>query len=286
MLCQWWIVFSFFFRQYNAVPTLFFSFFLMVFFIYLLIHFFFEIFGYLGGWFFLGGFNHWPNFDVWCTKKKIKNPPTSMVFALDVWNQEKRKIKETNKKERETIKTTRVCVQTMCTVKAVEFDFFSAEQIERLGVEVNTSNLYDGGLPCANGVLDTRLGAAGRTDCGVCYHGVQDCPGHLGYIRLTRPVYHPLCIDVVLKIVRCVCFWCAEVLVPDFKIPTDHQKHLSLLSQSCKNKKQCPHCEGVQPKFSKSGYFLRTTWPPQKDGEEARDEAMSCLLYTSPSPRD
>jgi len=166
----------------------------------------------------------------------------------------------------------------MCTVKAVEFDFFSAEQIERLGVEVNTSNLYDGGLPCANGVLDTRLGAAGRTDCGICYHGVQDCPGHLGFIRLTRPVYHPLCIDVVLKIVRCVCFWCAEVLVPDFKIPTDHQKHLSLLSQSCKNKKQCPHCEGVQPKFSKSGYFLRTTWPPQKDGDEARDEAMRALM--------
>ena len=52
-----------------------------------------------------------------------------------------------------------------------------------------------------------------RLKCGTCKRSLQTCPGHFGSINLNFPVLHPGFIDIVLKILRCVCFFCSELLL-------------------------------------------------------------------------
>ena len=85
------------------------------------------------------------------------------------------------------------------------------------------------------------------------------------------PVYNPIFIDQALKVVRCVCYWCGAFLAKDYTVKNE-AKRLAEFSAHCKGK-ACPECEGVQPKYSKAGFTIRTTWPPKGD-DEVRTERM------------
>ena len=42
------------------------------------------------------------------------------------------------------------------------------------------------------GPLDMRLGVADKDrDCATCGKGMEDCPGHFGFVKLALPVFHP-----------------------------------------------------------------------------------------------
>ena len=119
-------------------------------------------------------------------------------------------------------------------------------------------------------MLDPRFGAT-HVDCGLCYHSQEKCPGHPGFLELPVPVYNPIFLDQVLKVVRCVCYWCGGFLAKDYTVKNE-AKRLAEFSAHCKGK-ACPECEGVQPKYSKAGFTIRTTWPPKGD-DEVRTERM------------
>ena len=72
--------------------------------------------------------------------------------------------------------------------------------------DIGTGNPKEGGL------LDERMGSNGpRSSCKTC-NCIHDCPGHFGYIELSKPVFHIGFITMVLKILRCVCFHCSKLL--------------------------------------------------------------------------
>ena len=80
---------------------------------------------------------------------------------------------------------------------------------------IQLAQVYDDeGSPLKGGLMDPRLGVADKScRCLSCHGLVGECPGHFGHIDLTEPVYHVCFIGKVLKILRCICYYCYKLLV-------------------------------------------------------------------------
>lgn len=46
-----------------------------------------------------------------------------------------------------------------------------------------------------------------------CLGNMTECPGHFGHIELAKPVFHVGFITKIMKVLRCVCFFCSKLLV-------------------------------------------------------------------------
>ena len=83
-------------------------------------------------------------------------------------------------------------------------------------VEVTLPSTVVKGVPCNGGLLDLRMGVVDRTSkCAECGKDYLQCPGHLGHIELAQPLFHAGHLETVLKLLRCVCFHCSRLLVPE-----------------------------------------------------------------------
>ena len=72
----------------------------------------------------------------------------------------------------------------------------------------------ENGVPKQGGLMDPRQGAVDRQSrCATCTGTMAECPGHFGHIELTKPVFHVSYMTKVVKLLRCVCFHCAKLLV-------------------------------------------------------------------------
>lgn len=111
-------------------------------------------------------------------------------------------------------------------VRTVEFGLLGPDEIrKRSVVEVWNKQLYDKNLPLNNGLNDHRMGTVDRRyRCGTCNHDITNCGGHFGHIELGYAVYHIGYIDVVRKILSCVCFACSKLLT-DKTPDTDTSSH-------------------------------------------------------------
>ncbi len=49
--------------------------------------------------------------------------------------------------------------------------------------------------------------------CSTCGQKNLLCPGHFGHIKLARPVFNYHFIQIVVKILKCVCIKCSKILI-------------------------------------------------------------------------
>jgi DNA-directed RNA polymerase beta' subunit len=42
---------------------------------------------------------------------------------------------------------------------------------------------------------------------------ITECPGHFGHLELAKPVYHVGFMAQIVRVLRCVCFYCSKLLV-------------------------------------------------------------------------
>lgn len=49
---------------------------------------------------------------------------------------------------------------------------------------------------------------------------MTECPGHFGHIELAKPVFHVGFITKIMKVLRCVCFFCSKLLVDSVSVHT------------------------------------------------------------------
>lgn len=108
------------------------------------------------------------------------------------------------------------------------------------------------------GANDPRLGNL---------HDKSD-PGYFGHLELARPVYHQGFLTVTLKVLRCVCFHCGRLrMMPDeFKFQKctqikSRKRRLDAFHELLRAKKKCDHCQGLQPKYSKTDLHLTADFP-------------------------
>ena len=115
-------------------------------------------------------------------------------------------------------------------VVSVKFGIMSPEEIvSQSVVEVEFQETFEtsSNKPKTGGLMDPRLGPTNPyTPCQTCKQKMQNCIGHFGHIALSKPVYHPSFIDVVLKILRCVCHNCGKLLIYPPELPEECDIHL------------------------------------------------------------
>jgi DNA-directed RNA polymerase II subunit RPB1 len=80
--------------------------------------------------------------------------------------------------------------------------------------EIFNSETYEGGEPKINGLFDPRMGTTDKNGiCVTCECFSDICPGHFGKIELAMPFFNINTIDIVKKLLKCVCIRCSNVLV-------------------------------------------------------------------------
>jgi len=100
-------------------------------------------------------------------------------------------------------------------VKAIQFGIYDATEIMKSGVlEVKHSDVQESGKNKPGGLNDLRFGSCQTQDpCSTCGKDVKNCPGHFGYITLTKPLLNILFIHHIFDLLKCVCYHCSRVLL-------------------------------------------------------------------------
>lgn len=97
------------------------------------------------------------------------------------------------------------------SVESISFSFLTSEDIRRISVRqiVNPILFDDLNRPNVGGLYDPSLGAFDKGDlCATCRLTYFSCPGHYGHIELPSPVYHPLFMTDMYKILKGTCLYC------------------------------------------------------------------------------
>lgn len=86
---------------------------------------------------------------------------------------------------------------------------------------IRYAEIYEAGKPKLGGLMDPRQGAVDRSvKCQTCACNQTDCPGHFGHLELAKPVFLPGFLTKIVKILRCVCFYCSKLLINLVSVPS------------------------------------------------------------------
>jgi len=137
-------------------------------------------------------------------------------------------------------------------IKRIQFGILGPEEVKRMSVTeggIKYSEIYENGRPKLGGLMDPRQGVIDRLSrCQSCAGNLTECPGHFGHLELCKPVYHCGFLPKIVKVLRCVCFYCSKMLVsptnPKIKeIITETEgnprKRLAAVYDLCKGKNLC-----------------------------------------------
>ena len=100
-------------------------------------------------------------------------------------------------------------------IKGLQFSIMSPEEIRnQSAVEITKHETYDKENPVIKGLFDLRMGTTDMGKlCNTCGLKNTECPGHFGHLELARPIYNYHFIDIVIKLLKCVCFRCSKILI-------------------------------------------------------------------------
>ncbi|KAI0876332.1 DNA-directed RNA polymerase I subunit RPA1 [Hypoxylon argillaceum] len=95
-------------------------------------------------------------------------------------------------------------------IDTVDFDFLTPAEIRAISVKkIENPTTFDSLLnPIPGGLYDLALGSWGDSTCTTCNLPQPNCPGHAGHIELPIPVYHPVFMDQILRLLRAQCQYC------------------------------------------------------------------------------
>ncbi|KAI5119511.1 hypothetical protein M0805_002447 [Coniferiporia weirii] len=97
------------------------------------------------------------------------------------------------------------------SVHSISFSFLTSEDVRRISVKqiVNPVLLDDLNRPNVGGLYDPSLGPSDKQDlCATCRLTYFTCPGHYGHIELPTPVFHPLFMVNMYKLLKGTCLYC------------------------------------------------------------------------------
>ena len=124
-------------------------------------------------------------------------------------------------------KQQKVMKQKPSRIIGIQFSVLSPDEIRNMSVaEITSRDTYENNKPKIGGLFDPRMGILEPgficpTD-GLDY---INTPGYFGHLELAKPVYYIQYLNVVMKILRCVCFKCSKLLICK-------EKHKHILQKS------------------------------------------------------
>ena len=182
-------------------------------------------------------------------------------------------------------------------INKLTFSILSPLQIEAQSVcEITDASLYERRLPRrpkTNGLCDLRMGTSDwRLKCETCGHDIIRCPGHPGHMNLCTAVYHAGFLSTTLKVLRCVCFFCSELLIdpnstflqadhrPDGDV-IDQRDLLNMVMLASKTKQACRICNAPQPKYLRNGNSIRHEFVQNAVFENEEDQLVAAQPLTA-----
>jgi DNA-directed RNA polymerase beta' subunit len=168
-------------------------------------------------------------------------------------------------------------------VRKVQFGILGPEELKAASVcKITTDRTFEHGKAVPGGLMDLALGAIDRLiPCGSCGMDEQECPGHFGHLELVKPMYHISFLNTTIKLLRCVCFSCSEILgdepAEDGERTKDSQRmiaatrkkspvqRLRAVMDICRTKKTCWACSAPQPNFKRDGLMIQAEFAEATD---------------------
>jgi DNA-directed RNA polymerase II subunit RPB1 len=141
----------------------------------------------------------------------------------------------------------------ICKINRVQFSLLSPEEIKNQSTcKISDHTLYitsqDGiSTPSPGGLYDLKMGTIdANVICETCEQKSSLCPGHFGYIELAAPVFHMHFISRILKLLKCICFRCSKLLLPndEFIKGKDIYETFDLIYDKSKKIKVCNNING------------------------------------------
>jgi DNA-directed RNA polymerase II subunit RPB1 len=166
-------------------------------------------------------------------------------------------------------------------IRSVEFQVLGDEEIRRLSaVRVHSTTLYDKYIPKTGGMNDLRMGTIDRKyECSTCHNDLMTCPGHCGHIELSTPIFHPAFVSNLLKILRCICPVCYDLVVPltssSWYNLGEKLRHslrrtrLQIISSYLKSRRHCCNegCGFPIPAYTLSSFCIRRKWTEKAEAK-------------------
>jgi DNA-directed RNA polymerase I subunit RPA1 len=125
-----------------------------------------------------------------------------------------------------------------CTLSGLSFEQYNPSSIKRLSVkEITQPQALDRLLnPVPNGLYDLSLGPLDKNDvCLTCNLDYFKCAGHFGHINLALPVYNPIFLRELVRLLRVSCLSCHQLITSKLEKEYFHAKmylvNLGLIEQ-------------------------------------------------------
>lgn len=100
-------------------------------------------------------------------------------------------------------------------VVGIQFSILSPEEIRKTSVaEITSRDTYINNKPVIGGLFDPRMGVLDPgLICPTDGLNYMHTPGYFGHIELARPVFYIQYLNIIVKILRCVCIKCSKLLI-------------------------------------------------------------------------
>jgi DNA-directed RNA polymerase beta' subunit len=146
-------------------------------------------------------------------------------------------------------------------VRGIRFVLLSGDEIRRMSVvRVTVANTTPGTL---NSLSDPRMGPVyGHGGvCQTCTLDYQSCPGHFGHVSLPVPVFNPMFIQTVAKLLNTVCIFCCRMRMSHVWVRLNHPlpsatahhyatlNRLRALATTGARQTVCVHCDKLLSTF-------------------------------------
>lgn len=106
-------------------------------------------------------------------------------------------------------------VSDVFNISEVKFGLLNPEALKKASVcHVVVPETYEGSEPKENGLFDPRMGVIERGRiCPTDEYDHTITPGYFGHIELPLPVFWVQHMETIVKLLRCVCIRCANILI-------------------------------------------------------------------------
>ena len=97
----------------------------------------------------------------------------------------------------------------------VQFSILSADEIRNASVaNITSRETYVNNKPVIGGLFDPRMGVLDPgLICPTDGLNYMETPGYFGHMELARPVFYIQYLNTIIKILRCICFKCSNILM-------------------------------------------------------------------------
>ena len=165
-------------------------------------------------------------------------------------------------------------------IVGIQFSILPPSDIRNGVAQITSRDTYVSNKPVLNGLFDPRMGVLEHgyicpTD-GLDY---MKTPGYHGYLEIAKPVFYIQYLTTVIKILKCVCFRCSNLLINKKlhehslkMLPNDRWKYVSSLKES-----RCPSCDCLVPiKIIKAKNEVATIHAEWKNTQGEENIVVKC----------